>query len=341
MDDLVRSLRLCHVLDNVDLVGYSLAPVDWTDPACYAETLCRAMCLTDKPLSTPSPNCVSCPWSCRWRRSCLGAIGTTCQGRSLCLNSTSPLQLDESACTTILELARRHQPLTVTPCVMGGTTGPASLAGILALQHAETLAGLVLAQLAGEGCPCLYSGFSSVASMRTGDLLFGVPEFWALMATTVDLGHFLGLPCKAGGAVTDSHVVDMQAGVESALGLAAVMQKGVDFVLNAVGAISSGNGVSWEKMVIDDAVVGLLRAALQEIPVDDDDLSLEVIDAVGPGRQLPQPSAYPQTQQGSAAPSPSQSPASRWLVSRRWSGLRDGGATESRGAPGVLCAAEP
>ncbi len=185
---------------------------------------------------------------------------------------------------------------------MGGTTGPASLAGILALQHAETLAGLVLAQLAGEGCPCLYSGFSSVASMRTGDLLFGVPEFWALMATTVDLGHFLGLPCKAGGAVTDSHVVDMQAGVESALGLAAVMQKGVDFVLNAVGAISSGNGVSWEKLVIDDAVVGLLRAALRAIPVDDDDLAFEVIDAVGPGRQLPQPIAYPQTRQGSAAP---------------------------------------
>ncbi len=53
MDDFVRSLRLCHVLDNVDLVGYSLAPVDWTDPVCYAETLCRSMCMTDKPLEYP------------------------------------------------------------------------------------------------------------------------------------------------------------------------------------------------------------------------------------------------------------------------------------------------
>jgi trimethylamine--corrinoid protein Co-methyltransferase len=58
--------------------------------------------------------------------------------------------------------------------VMGGATGPVTMAGILALQHAEALAGLVLSQVAREGAPFIYGGTSSVVSMLTGDLLFGV-----------------------------------------------------------------------------------------------------------------------------------------------------------------------
>ena len=44
---------------------------------------------------------------------------------------------------------------------MGGTTAPLTLAGLLAVQHAELLAGLVLTQLARPGCPFLYGGTSS------------------------------------------------------------------------------------------------------------------------------------------------------------------------------------
>ena len=61
---------------------------------------------------------------------------------------------------------------------MGGTTAPLTLAGLLAVQHAELLMGLVLTQLAQPGCPFLYGGTSSVSSMRSGALLMGAPEYW-------------------------------------------------------------------------------------------------------------------------------------------------------------------
>ncbi len=69
------------------------------------------------------------------------------------MNPTSPLQLSAEVCTSIETLARLGQVVCATPCVMGGTTGPLSLAGILAQQHAESLAEITLAQLVQAGQP--------------------------------------------------------------------------------------------------------------------------------------------------------------------------------------------
>ena len=89
------------------------------------------------------------------------------------LNTTSPLQLSAETARILVRWARLGQPTCVTACVMGGTTGPATLAGVLAVQHAEVLAALVLAQAAREGSPFVYGGVSAMASLRTGAALFG------------------------------------------------------------------------------------------------------------------------------------------------------------------------
>jgi trimethylamine--corrinoid protein Co-methyltransferase len=126
-------------------------------------------------------------------------------------------------------------------------------------------------------------GASSVTSMLTGDLLFGVPQYWTMMCATVEIAHYLGLPCRAGGGLTDSHLPDMQAGIESTMGLAAVARCGVDYVLHGTGTISSVNAVSFEKLIVDDELVGMIRARNLPIVVDDETLALDVVDAVGPG----------------------------------------------------------
>ena len=45
------------------------------------------------------------------------------------------------------------QPLIISCLAIAGATGPVTLAGNLALQNAEVLAGIVLAQLVREGTP--------------------------------------------------------------------------------------------------------------------------------------------------------------------------------------------
>ncbi len=199
------------------------------------------------------------------------------------INTTSPLQFSAAGAQVLLRLARLGQPVLVAVCAMGGTTAPITLAGLLTVQHAELLVGLVLSQLARPGCPFLYGGTSSVSSMQTGALMIGAPEYWSLMEATVQLGHWLGAPVRAGGSITDSHLPDAQAGIESALAADAVLRMDVQCVLHAAGILSSFNCYSPVKFAIDDEVLTALRIARRPVVIDDETLALDVIAAAGPG----------------------------------------------------------
>ena len=199
------------------------------------------------------------------------------------LNTTSPLQLSAEVCYAIQRLAQLNQVLCLTPCVMAGTTGPLSLAGVLALQHAEVLAALTLAQLARPGSPVIYGGVSAVSSMRDGALHLGTPGHWLMMEATVRLGHELGLPVRAGGCLTDAHALDYQAGAESAVNLGMVLGEGVEIVLHAAGMMSSFGAFSAEKLVLDEHLIGLAMQLHRGLSLDDLDEALDVIASVGPG----------------------------------------------------------
>ena len=279
----MEMVKVMHQSPNVDMLGFALEPQDVPQEKRHLRTLHALLTLSDKPVTFPGYNAelagvaaatAEIMWGADWHE----------QPRLVFVGNTmSPLAIESETCRVIVSMARLGQPVCVTPCVMGGATGPVTMAGILALQHAEALAGLVLSQVAREGAPFIYGGTSSVVSMLTGDLLFGVPQYWALMCATVQIAHYLGLPCRAGGGLTDAHLPDMQAGIEAAMGLAAVVRCGVDFVLHGTGTISSVNAVSFEKLIIDDELVGMIRARNLPIEVDDDTLALDVIGAVGPG----------------------------------------------------------
>ena len=199
------------------------------------------------------------------------------------INTTSPLQFSSDGAQVLLRLARLGQPVLVAVCAMGGTTAPITLAGLLAVQHAELLVGLVLTQLARPGSPFIYGGTSSLSSMQTGALMMGAPEYWTLMEATVRLGHWLGVPVRAGGCITDAHVPDAQAGIESALAMETVMRMGAQYVLHSAGILSSFNCYSPVKFVIDDEILSALRVAKRPVVVDEETLALEVIAAAGPG----------------------------------------------------------
>jgi trimethylamine--corrinoid protein Co-methyltransferase len=119
--------------------------------------------------------------------------------------------------------------------------------------------------------------------MLSGSLMICAPEYSSLMEGTVRLGHWLGVPVRAGGSVTDAHVPDAQAGMESALAMDTVLRTGAQYVLHAAGILSSFNCFSPEKFVIDDEAITSIRAARRPIEVDDETLALDVVAAAGPG----------------------------------------------------------
>ena len=276
-------MRLAHLSPNIDVLGYSIEPNDVPEER--------------RPRVVAHLHATSSDKNCRYTVTSVAELKVATDVLEILygadwhaqprlwsvINTTSPLQFSAEGAQIALRLARLGQPVLVAVCAMGGTTAPITLAGLLAVQHAELLVGLVLTQLANPGTPFLYGGTSSLSSMQSGALMIGAPAYWSLMEATVRLGHWLGVPVRAGGSVTDAHVPDAQAGIESALAMDTVLRTGAQYVLHAAGILSSFNCFSPEKFVIDDEVLSGIRIARRPIEIDDETLALDVVKAAGPG----------------------------------------------------------
>ena len=59
------------------------------------------------------------------------------------INSLSPLGYSTEMLDALIEYARARQPVVIAALAMAGSTGPVTLAGVLAMQSAELLAGIV------------------------------------------------------------------------------------------------------------------------------------------------------------------------------------------------------
>ena len=132
------------------------------------------------------------------------------------INTNSPLRLDEPMSQGLIEMARAGQAVAITPFTLLGAMAPSTLAGALAQQNAEALAGLVLVQLVRPGNPSLYGGFTSNVDMKSGAPAFGTPEYARAALAGGQLARLNGLPYRSSNA-NASNAVDAQAGWESAM----------------------------------------------------------------------------------------------------------------------------
>jgi trimethylamine--corrinoid protein Co-methyltransferase len=282
LEDLRDSVKLGHQSDPIEYNGDSVEALDVPEERRTRCGVLARLTLSDK--------------ACEWVAACeddldvaaaaneilFGARWHETPRALIILNTNSPLQLTAETARIIMRWARLRQPMCVTSCVMGGTTGPATLAGVLVVQHAEVLAALVLAQLARPGCPFIYGGVSTMSSLRDGAPHFGTAEAMRLTEATAQMARSCRLPVRTGGAVTDAHSVDAQAAMESAAGLCAAMHSGADFLFQAAGILGSFNVFSREKFVMDVETLRLLDSSRAPIGVEAEDLAVDVIEAAGP-----------------------------------------------------------
>jgi len=199
------------------------------------------------------------------------------------VNSLSPLGYSGEMLAALMEYARWRQPVIVAALVMAGSTGPITLAGVLAVQNAELLAGIALTQLISPGTPVIFGSTSTNIDMRTGALAIGSPENSMMIAAHVQMARHYGLPSRGGGAITDASYPDAQAGFESMFALLTTVNSGMDFVLHAGGILSSYLAFSYEKFVLDDEMCGMVRRFRQGIAVTPETLAYDVMAKVGPG----------------------------------------------------------
>jgi len=198
-------------------------------------------------------------------------------------NPTSPLQHSKEMIEGLMVYAKYRQPLAIAPEAQSGTTAPVTLAGLLVQQNAEVLSGIVLAELVNPGAPVLYGTVSTIADMKSGNIALGAVEAGLINAITAQLAHYYGLPSRGTGGTTDSKIPDIQAGLEKAVTLMMAALAGINFIYSFAGALESTLTMSYEQLIIDNELAGIVSRALRGIRVNDETLAVDIIKNVGPG----------------------------------------------------------
>ncbi len=194
----------------------------------------------------------------------------------------SPLIMDDTYTGLLMEVARQGIPVVCPAEPLAGATGPVTLAGTVAISNAETLSGVVLAQLVNPGTPVIYGTVASIIDMKSAAYLSGAVETGLINAASAQMARYYGLPVYATAGMSDSKVPDVQAGYEKGITAVLVALAGANFIHDAAGFLEFCTTLSYEQMVIDDEIIGLCMRAVQGITVNENTLAEEVIKTVGP-----------------------------------------------------------
>jgi trimethylamine--corrinoid protein Co-methyltransferase len=193
-----------------------------------------------------------------------------------------PLGQDGGSLEAALIAAEAGLPvgfMTMAACL---TTGPASMAGTLAVGNAEVISALALIQLAHPGTPVFYAAAQTASDPRTGAYTGGGPEDFLFGAATNVLADFYDIPLSMGSFATGAKEPNWQAGVDNSLStfMASVVMS--DMLLG-VGLLHGSRIWSYEQMLMDCEIFNTIHKMMGGIPINEETLALDTIRAVGPG----------------------------------------------------------
>ena len=187
---------------------------------------------------------------------------------------TTPLAWSDLTAQNLLDCAAAGIPVEIVPMPLTGFTAPVTLVGTLVQHTAETLSGVVLAQLASPGAPVLYGGSPAAFDIRFETTPMGAAETMLLDCACNEIGKFLGLPTQAYVSLSDAKALDMQAGLETGMGATLAVLSGINSV-SGPGMLDFENCSSLEKLVVDNEIAGLALRLGRGIEPRDDFPALE------------------------------------------------------------------
>lgn len=278
--------KLVQTSPYLDLVAGSMAiPAEFSPSEAATRMLAACFTLSDRPLvSNP------CTRENGLELAEMAAIVWGSEASSLehpmsivSVNPLSPLSYSDDTLQGLIQFARQGQALLISSMVLAGITGPIDIPGTAVLEMAESLSGIVLAQLVKPGVPCICGGTSCASDMRTGGVSLGGPESIQLIGIASQMAEFYGLPCRYGGNLTDSYSINAQSGIESALLMASPVVSGAHFIHQSCGILGAYAAISFEKFVIDEEVCGMIKKAVSPLEITEDSINSDLIERVGSG----------------------------------------------------------
>jgi trimethylamine--corrinoid protein Co-methyltransferase len=194
----------------------------------------------------------------------------------------SPLMCSLEATQKLLLCAEYGIPTTWASGIIGGGTGPMSLAGTIALGNAEGLGGLVMHQLKRKGAPFIFGNVASIMDMSTSISMYGGPELPMMHAVVGQFGKYYGIPSYGTSGCTDSNAIDAQTGLEYMYSSMIAALSGTNLVHDNA-YLGSGLIGSLEAILLAGEIVDFIQRMEDGIEVSEETLALDLIRKVGPG----------------------------------------------------------
>ena len=267
--------------------GYPVEPIDIHPSIRHLDCLYEKLTLTDKVVHAYSLGAERVEDVMEMTRIAGGLTHEEFNARPRMytnINSVSPLKHDYPMLDGAMRLARRSQPVIVTPFTLAGAMAPVTMSGAVALSLAEGLSAIALLQYINPGCPVAIGTFTSNVDMKSGAPAFGTPEYMRATQMTGQLARYYGLPLRSSG-VCAANVPDGQAMWETSNSLWAAVQSRTNIVYHAAGWLEGGLIASPEKFVMDCEVLQMIQRYFEEatFATTEEDIALDAIREVGPG----------------------------------------------------------
>ncbi len=296
--NVVRHARLkdleefTKVFDHLELIDCCLKAVIPQDvPARYADlhAMHAMFANTDKNIHVSQDCPTDIPFVTR-KMIELGSVAAAEYGAdakpffSLGCCPDSPLQYSGGALVRMRIAVEAGIPFLIVSGAIAGVSTPVTLAGLLVVQHAELLAGLVYAQLVRPGSEIAFGSFASASDMKTGKMRLGCIEQSLIGVATQQLCSYCGVCYGYGtGSLTDSELLDAQSGFDKGISLCFQMLGGVDVIHDAAGLLGSAMVMNLEQIVMDHEYIRMIAHGLRGIEVSPDTLAVDLIREKGPG----------------------------------------------------------
>ena len=196
----------------------------------------------------------------------------------------SPFKIDDRYGEMTCHLAQEGLPVVVPTEPICGTTSPITLAGNVLTHVAETLGGIATIQAVSKGAPGICGSVGSTPDLRTMNHLGGCIERAMINAASAQVIQHFRLPFYSTAGTTDAKEVDVQAAYETAMSNLLVAMSGANYIHDSVGLMEADLTVSYEKLVMDNEILGMCQRVLRGIEVNDDTLATDLIMEKGPGQ---------------------------------------------------------
>lgn len=191
--------------------------------------------------------------------------------------SIAPLGQDDDGLEAALVFAEAGMPVGFMSMANTGSTAPATIAGTIAVADAEMVSAMVLVQMAYPGAPTYHSMMPGIMHPRTGGYLCTSSLVYAV---GVELAHMWGVPTLAGTFGGDTPTIDTW-GIGEGAGAMLCVLCGAE-TGSGIGLRKGSTVLYPEAMVLDSAVYHDIREDLAGLAVSQEELALDVIEAVGP-----------------------------------------------------------